>query len=433
MRECSRANRTEECLARLGRHEIERLRHDWELWAREDQLPPLGDWSTWLILAGRGAGKTRAGAEWVRRLALAGEEGLSPCDIRIALVGETLGDVRSVMVEGVSGVLGVHAAHERPLFEPSKKQLIWQSGALAQLFSADDPESLRGPQFTHAWCDELAKWRHARASWDMLQFALRLGDRPRQVVTTTPRPLPLLKEIMADPATRITRAVTADNAANLAPAFLESIVARYKGTRLGRQELEAEMLEDPPDALWPRALIERCRVQAPPPLARIVVAVDPPVSATRRSDACGIIVAGREREARACVLHDATVTQASPSAWAGAAVAAYRRFGADRIVAEVNQGGDLVESVIRQVDPAVAVRKVRATRGKWLRAEPVAALYEQGRVVHAGAFPALEDQMAEFGRNGLSGGGSPDRLDALVWALTDLMLREDVSPRIRTL
>ncbi|RMF09147.1 MAG: ATP-binding protein, partial [Alphaproteobacteria bacterium] len=254
-----------------------------------------------------------------------------------------------------------------------------------------------------------------------------------QVVTTTPRPLPLLKEIMADSATRITRAVTADNAANLAPAFLESIVARYKGTRLGRQELEAELLEDRPDALWPRALIERCRVQVPPPLARIVVAVDPPVSATRRSDACGIIVAGRETEARACVLHDATVTQASPSAWAGAAVAAYRRFGADRIVAEVNQGGDLVESVIRQVDPAVAVRKVRATRGKWLRAEPVAALYEQGRVVHAGAFPALEDQMAEFGRDGLSGGGSPDRLDALVWALTDLMLREDVSPRIRTL
>ncbi|RME99931.1 MAG: ATP-binding protein, partial [Alphaproteobacteria bacterium] len=220
MRKCSRANRTEECLARLGRHEIERLRHDWELWAREDQLPPHGDWSTWLILAGRGAGKTRAGAEWVRRLALAGEAGLSPCDIRIALVGETLGDVRSVMVEGVSGVLGVHASHERPLFEPSKKQLIWQTGALAQLFSADDPESLRGPQFTHAWCDELAKWRHARASWDMLQFALRLGDRPRQVVTTTPRPLPLLKEIMADPATRLTRAVTADNAANLAPAFL---------------------------------------------------------------------------------------------------------------------------------------------------------------------------------------------------------------------
>ncbi len=435
MLDCRRAGTAtrERIAAALSPEEWAFLKHDWEVWARDDQLAPDGDWSTWLLLGGRGAGKTRAGAEWVRAQALGTRPGGDSGDVRIALVGETLSDVRAIMIEGVSGLLGVHAPHERPRFEPSKRQLTWPNGAIAQMFSAEDPESLRGPQFSGAWCDELCKWRYAEQAWDMLQFGLRLGSRPQQVVTTTPRPVPLLKRLMGEDGTVVTRAATAANAANLAPAFLDGIVGRYRGTRLGRQELEAEILEDRPDALWPRALIEQCRVGTRPPLERIVVAVDPPVTSTRRSDACGIVVAGLGPDGRAYVIKDATLERARPAAWARAAVAAYHRFGADRIVAEVNQGGELVESVIRQIDPSVPVRMVRATRGKWLRAEPVAALYEQGRVAHVGAFPALEDQMADFGRDGLSGGTSPDRLDALVWALSELMLRGGAAPRVRTL
>ncbi|GBE44284.1 terminase-like family protein [bacterium BMS3Bbin10] len=349
------------------------------------------------------------------------------------MIGETLSDVRSIMVEGISGLLAVHADHERPKFEPSKRQITWESGAIAQVFSADDPESLRGPQFSHAWCDELAKWRYAQECWDMLQFGLRLGERPRQVVTTTPRPTRLIKQLMDDPSSTVTRAATHRNAANLAPAFLETIVSRYRGTRLGRQELDAEILEDRPDALWPRALLEKCRVSTPPPLERIVVAVDPPVTSGKRSDACGIIVAGLGADERAYVLRDASLEQAAPLAWARAVVDAYHKVAADRVVAEVNQGGEMVAAMIAQVDGGVPVRMVRATRGKWLRAEPVAALYEQGRVSHVGAFPALEDQMADFGRDGLSGGVSPDRADALVWALSELMLRNNMNPRVRKL
>lgn len=427
LRECSRLERIEGYLEKFEPEVIHWLLNDWELWAREDQLPPNGPWTTWLILGGRGAGKTRAGAQWVRAVALEHEAA------RIALIGETLSDVRSVMVEGVSGLLSVHAGHERPLFEPSKKQITWSNGAIAQIFSAEDPQSLRGPQFSHAWCDEVAKWRYAQACWDMLQFGLRLGKKPRQVVTTTPRPIPLLKSLMDNTSCTVTRSTTSDNAANLAPAFLETIVARYQGTRLGRQELDAEILEDRPDALWPRALIEQCRVNTLPALERIVVAVDPPVTSGKRSDACGIIVAGLGPDGRAHVLRDATLEQAAPTKWARAVVGAYHRAGADRVVAEVNQGGELVAAMIAQVDGSVPVRMVRATRGKWLRAEPVAALYEQGRVAHIGAFPELEDQMADFGRDGLSGGASPDRVDALVWAISELMLRGGVPPRVRKL
>jgi len=401
--------------------------NDWDLWAREDQLPPDGDWTTWVILGGRGAGKTRAGAEWVRGVAQAHEAA------RIALIGETLSDVRSIMVEGISGLLAVHANHERPKFEPSKRQIVWESGTIAQIFSADDPESLRGPQFSHAWSDELAKWRYAQECWDMLQFGLRLGEQPRQVVTTTPRPTKLIKQLIDDASSIVTHASTQMNAANLAPAFLETIVSRYRGTRLGRQELDAEILEDRPDALWPRALIEQGRVSIPPPLERIVVAVDPPVTSGKRSDACGIIVAGLGGDERAYILRDATVEQAAPLEWARAVVDAYHRVAADRVVAEVNQGGEMVAAMIAQVDAGVPVRMVRATRGKWLRAEPAAALYEQGRVSHLGAFPELEDQMADFGRDGLSGGASPDRVDALVWALSELVLRGGVPPRVRKL
>lgn len=426
MRDCSRANRID-LLETLDAGAINALVHDWQLWARDDQLPPQGPWLTWLLLGGRGAGKTRAGAEWVRLVAL------DNSDARIALIGETLGDARSVMVEGVSGLLAVHGDHERPNYEPSKKLVTWKNGAVAQLFSAEDPESLRGPQFSHGWLDETAKWRYPDQTFDMLQFGLRLGKRPQQVVTTTPRPVPLLKRLLEEKTTAVSKAATAMNAVNLAPSFLETVIGRYKGTRLGRQELDAEMLEDRVDALWPRALIEQCRVNAAPELERIVVAVDPPVTSNKHSDACGIIVAGRAADGKAYVIRDATLERAAPSEWARAVASAYHRADADRVVAEVNQGGELVAAMIAQVDASMPVRMVRATRGKWLRAEPVAALYEQGRVAHVGAFPELEDQMADFGRDGLSGNASPDRVDALVWAITELMLTQNVSPRVRTL
>jgi phage terminase large subunit-like protein len=427
------AQRTlEDFLATLSADELTRLHYDFELWARDDQLPPDaaqagGAWTVWLMLGGRGAGKTRAGAEWVRGIATT----IDASPARIALIGETLGQARSVMVEGVSGLLAVHPPGSGPLYEPSKRQLTWANGAVAQLFSAEDPESLRGPQFSHAWCDELAKWRRPDESWAMLQFGLRLGEQPRQVVTTTPRPIPLIKALLADPQSAVSRVKTAANAANLAPSFLDVIVGRYRGTRLGRQELDAELLEDRPDALFPRALIERGRVGVAPELRRMVVAVDPPATSGPHADACGIIVAGLGADGRGYVLADRTMERARPLDWAKAVISAYRAYEADRIVVEINQGGDLVEAVLRQVDASVPVRAVRAMRGKWLRAEPVAALYEQGRVGHVGAFAALEDEMSDFGPDGLSGGRSPDRVDALVWALTELLLKDRPEPRVR--
>ncbi len=416
----------------MSARDLERVLYDWHMWARDDQLPPDLPWVTWLLLGGRGAGKTRAGAEWVRRLVL-GQPLAEAHTLRIALVGETLADVRAVMVEGISGLLSVHRRSEAPRFEPTKRRLVWPNGAVAQLFSAEDPDGLRGPQFSAAWCDELAKWRYPERTWDMLQFALRLGERPRQVVTTTPRPLPLLKRLLSDARTAVSKSTTDDNARNLAPTFLETIVGRYRGTRLGRQELDAEILEDRPDALWPRDLIERGRAAKAPALRRIVVAVDPPVTSGGGADACGIVAAGLGDDGRGYVLQDATVEGLRPAQWARAAIAAYHRLDADCLVAEVNQGGELVESVMRQVDARVPVRTVRATRGKWVRAEPVAALYEQGRVAHVGALPELEDQMADFGPDGLSGGQSPDRVDALVWALTELMLTGRGEARVQSL
>ena len=415
----------------LSADELRALHYDFELWARDDQLPPDaaqggGAWTIWLMLGGRGAGKTRAGAEWVRSIATA-----DAAEARIALVGETLSDARSVMVEGLSGLLAVHPPEARPNYEPSKRQVSWPNGAVAQIFSAEDPESLRGPQFSHAWCDELAKWRRPDESWAMLQFGLRLGAAPRQVVTTTPRPIKLIKALLADPQCAVSRVKTAANAANLAPTFLEAIVGRYRGTRLGRQELDAELLEDRPDTLFPRGLIERSRVAMAPELRRVVVAVDPPASSGPHADACGIVVAGLGADGRAYVLADRTVERMRPLDWARAAIGAYRAHEADRIVVEINQGGDLVETVLRQVEASVPVRAVRAMRGKWLRAEPVAALYEQGRVAHVGVLPALEDEMSDFGPDGLSGGQSPDRVDALVWALTELLLKERPEPRVR--
>lgn len=422
----------------MSEAELGFLLSQWSLFAHAHQMPPLlapnGEpWLTWLLIGGRGAGKTRAGAEWVRAQAL----GLAPfADTRtaqIALIGESEHDVREVMVEGLSGILAVHARSERPVWTPSRRRLEWNNGTVAYAFSAEDPESLRGPQFDCAWADELAKWRYADATFDMLQFGLRLGNRPRQLITTTPRPMPLIKRLMADPSTAVTHAPTKANAFHLSPAFLKNVMGRYAGTRLGRQELDGEIIEDRPDALWSRALIERCRIREAPPLSRIVVAVDPPASSGKRADACGIVATGLSGEGGIYVIADDTINGATPAVWASRAVALYQRLEADAIVAEVNQGGEMVSSIIKQIDASVPVKPVRATRGKWMRAEPVAALYEQGRVRHAGSFAALEDEMCDFGIGGLSSGRSPDRLDALVWAIASLAFAPRGEPRVRGL
>jgi len=429
------ASERDPLIAELDAAQAQALLFDWRFWARPNQLPPEGDWTTWLILAGRGFGKTRCGAEWLRAQAC-GATPLAPGRARrIALVAETAADARDVMVEGEAGLLTVHPPAFRPLFEPSKRRLTWPNGARATLYNAIEPDQLRGPQHDAAWADELAKWRHAAATWDQLQFGLRLGPRPRQVVTTTPRPIRTLKNLMEDPDTVITRGTSYENVANLAPAFVKRIIKRYEGTRLGRQELKAEILEDLPGALWTRARIESLRRRAVPELQRIVVAVDPAVGGGTGSDETGIVVAGLGRDGHGYVLEDLSL-RAGPDAWARRAVAAYRRWQADRIVGEVNNGGDLVEHVLRTVDPGVAYKAVRASRGKAARAEPVAALDEQGRVHHVGAFPELEDQMCAFGRDfdRATAGFSPDRVDARVWALTELMLQDaPASPRLRRL
>ena len=406
-------------VAGLTNHQATAQFYDWSRWAYAQQREPEGDWTTWLFMGGRGCGKTRTGAEWVRGLAA---EGVSP----IALVGETMSEALAVMVRGESGLFRVCQDAERPLLRGH--QLIWPNGVEATLMSASDPDRFRGPQFAAAWCDEVAKWPDAEAAWDQLQFGLRLGDRPRQLATTTPRPIPLLRRLLADARTVVSRMKTADNQAHLAPDFMDTVVARYRGSVLGRQELDGELIEDLPGALWQREIFRRFDGGA---VGRIVVAVDPPVTGTAKSDACGIVVAGRVGDG-AVVLEDCTIQQASPLDWARRAVAAFKAHQADAIVVEVNQGGDLVKSVITQVDASVPVREVRASRGKWLRAEPVAALYGRGLVSHVDGLTALEDEMCAFGRDGKSEGRSPDRVDALVWAMTELLLN-DMRPRVRGL
>ncbi len=410
-----------------------------EFWALPHQLPPSGEWRTWVIMGGRGAGKTRAGAEWVRSEV----EGARPMDAgrcrRIALVGETIDQVREVMIFGESGILACSPPDRRPEWQATRKRLIWPNGAVAQAFSAHDPEGLRGPQFDGAWVDELAKWKRARETWDMLQFGLRLGDNPRVCVTTTPRNVGVLKDILAASSTVTTSAPTEANSAYLAEGFLDEVRARYAGTRLGRQELDGLLIDEAEDALWTPAMIEAARIETLPEFDRVVVAVDPPVTGHSGSDECGIIVVGAitrgpVQDWSAYVLADASVNAASPARWARAAIRARELWGAERVVAEVNQGGDLVEQVIRQVDPLVPLRKVHASRGKVARAEPVAALYEQGRVHHARGLGALEDQMCAMTARGYEGRGSPDRVDALVWALTDLIVEPAskwVRPRVR--
>ncbi|WP_231592358.1 DNA-packaging protein [Pelagovum pacificum] len=426
-------------LSGLTDAELRALPFLFDFWAMDHQVPPAGDWRNWVILGGRGAGKTRAGAEWVRaQVEGARRDDPGRCR-RIALVGETIDQAREVMVMGDSGILACCPPDRRPQWIAGRRLLQWPNGAEAMLFSAHDPEALRGPQFDGAWVDELAKWRKDRDAWDMLQFALRLGDDPRCCVTTTPRPTPVMRQLLERESTRVTHAPTSANAANLAASFLREVEERFGGSALGRQELDGVMLTEVEGALWPLELLDAVRFDAPvPELDRIVVAVDPSVSSGRAADECGIVVAGAilkgpPSDWQAWVLADATVRPSGGGDWAAAAVAAYHRHGADRIVAEVNNGGDLVTRVMRVVDPMVPVRAVRASKSKHVRAEPVAALYEQGRVRHVRGLAALEEQMGLMTATGFTGGGSPDRVDALVWALTELMLGPRGRPSVRTL
>lgn len=432
----------EEFLAGLSDQTLMALPYLFDLWALPHQRAPKGDWATWVIMGGRGAGKTRAGAEWVRQQVEGAQAGDTGRYRRVALVGETLDQVREVMVFGESGIMACSPPDRKPEWHGSRRVLVWPNGAEAWAMSASSPEALRGPQFDCAWADELGKWRRGRDCWDMLQFALRLGDAPRALVTTTPRNIGVLKDILKAGDTVVTHAATEANKANLAPGFLKKVYTDYSGSRLGRQELDGRMLEDAEGALWPLERLDGVRRAEVPELDRIVVAVDPPASGKSTADACGIVVAGMQKigagpqDWRAWVLEDASIRGASPAKWAARVVEAARSWQADRVVAEVNQGGDMVESVLRQQDPLLPYRGVHATRGKTVRAEPVAALYEQGRVFHASGLQALEAQMGDMTLLGYEGKGSPDRVDALVWALTDLMIDPAASfqrPQIRRL
>ncbi len=404
-----------EFLGSLTEADAESLLNDWRgFMARPNQIAPDGDWDIWLVMAGRGFGKTRIGAEWVREQVAAGAR-------RIALVGETAADTRDVMVEGESGLLSIYPYSERPLYEPSKRQVTFANGAIAKLYNATEPDQLRGPQHDCAWLDELAKWRYARETWDQLQFTLRLGDHPRQIVTTTPRPIELVKAIVAGQEGRVhvTKGRTLDNISNLAKPFLEKIQTRYEGTRLGRQELDGEILGDLPGAIWRQSVIDLYRSsKIPGQLQRIVVAVDPAVTNTEDSDEHGVVVAGIDGTT-GYVLEDSTCT-GGPQDWAQRAVAMHDKYAADGVVVEVNQGGDMVAHTLRTVRPSLNIIEVRATRGKHVRAEPIAALYEQGRVHHVGSWPELETQMCMMTNAGYEGENSPDRVDALVWAMTEL-------------
>lgn len=393
-----------------------------------NQIPPSGVWHTWLFLGGRGAGKTRAGAEWVRERVLKGAR-------RVALVGPTYSDVREVMIEGVSGLRSIGPPDELPRYESSRHRLVWPNGAEAFAFSATDPDGLRGPQFEIAWIDEFAVWPEPQIALDTLRMGVRLGASPRIVITTTPRPIAALKTLLKQPGVRVTHEPTSANADHLAPGFVTAMQAAYGGSVLGRQELDGLLIDDPPGALWRRRAVEASLVEAPTDLDRLIVAVDPPVTSNARSDECGIVVAGARGEGharQAFVLADESFGPAAPADWAGRVVAAWRAHQADAVVAESNQGGEMVSEIIATIDPNVPVKRVHASRGKRARAEPVAALYSAGRVSHTGRFSALEDQMCAFGAPG-GGTSSPDRVDALVWAISELLLACPAVPRLRRL
>jgi phage terminase large subunit-like protein len=398
----------------LTEDDARQLWYDWPSWARGEQTMPQGDaWRTWLLLGGRGSGKTRPCAEAVRVWAR------DPNAV-IALIGPTSADVRQVMIEGESGILNVCPPEERPRWQPSVRRLVFPSGASAFTYSAEEPERLRGPQHSHCWCDEIAAYPDPKAVWDLLLPGLRLGRNPQRIVSTTPKPLKFLHDLIADPGTVVGRMKTWDNRANLPPAYIDELKRIYGGTRIGRQELEGELLDEAEGALWKRSRIDDLRVRTAPELTRIVVAIDPAVTSGPDSDECGIIAAGIGTDGEGYVLADKT-SRLPPDGWAHRAVSLFDQVEADRIIAEVNNGGDLVESVIRTVRRNIPYEKISASRGKVVRAEPVAALYEQGRVHHCGAFPELEDEMVNFVPGALS--KSPNRADALVWAITWLMLK----------
>ena len=453
----------------LGEARFAAAINHWHFTRRAAQIEPAGRWDSWLVMAGRGFGKTRTGAQWV--------EGIRKHSgrVRIALIAPTHHDARSVMLEGESGLLAVTPPEEIRSYSPSRRQLIWMNGSRAEWFSAEEPDALRGPQFHFAWGDEVARWVDGPTVWMNLRLALRRGSRPRAVLTTTPRPVPLIRALLGDPGVTVTRGRTADNAAHLPVAFIEAVTGAYGGTRLGRQELDGELIEDVAGALWTREMIEGCRVAgcggpsprspfgespSPPwgeglalpsplwgegdcassqrgagaPWRRVVIGVDPPASVG--GDACGIIVVALGQDRRGHVLADCSVSGRSPEGWARAVVAAAEAYGADRVIAEANNGGDMVVSVLRSVEAGLPVTKVHASRGKVARAEPVASLYAGGRVVHQGVFPALEDEMCGMVAGGAyeGPGRSPDRADALVWALTELMLGVVTKgPRIRVI
>lgn len=410
-------------LRRMSDLELGRLSFEWDLNARPSQMPPPGDWSGWLILAGRGWGKTRVGAEFLRAEVESGRAK------RVALVAETSADGRNVMVEGDSGILACSATWNRPVYEPSRRRLTWPNGAVAMLYDACQPDQLRGPQHDLVWFDELAKFRYPQDAFDQVMLGLRAGARPRWIATTTPRPIPLIKRLLSQADVRVTRGKSDENLANIAASFRGNVIDRYRGTRLGRQELDAEILEDMPGALWTRHMLDEMRTGAAPELTRIVVGVDPAASSGEDASETGIIVIGLARNGHAYVLQDCSL-HGSPDAWARRAVNAYRQWAADCLVAEANQGGEMVTHVIQSIAD-IPVKLVRATRGKYVRAEPVSALYEQGRVHHVGALSELEDQMVAFTPEASVDGSSPDRVDALVWAATELFPDIILPPQVR--
>lgn len=430
-------NQVDEVFKQLGPKKVEELKHTWSFWARDEQLEPEGDWNTWFVNAGRGFGKTRAGVEWVREQVKRGAK-------RIAAVAATNSDIERVMVKGESGFLNVCWKGDKtykggkmgyPEWSPTKRTLSWENGAQVQFFSAEEPERLRGPQFELAWCDELAAWNKDQDTWAMLQFCMRLGKHPRIMVTTTPKPTKLVREILKNPTTHTTTGSTFDNAANLAGTYLKAVKEQYEGTRLGRQELYAEVLEESEGALWTTDMLDKASIKHEdlPHLNRIVVSIDPAVTSNAESDMTGIVVAGIDVNGTAYVLGDYT-ERLSPQGWASKAISLYHQYSADRIVAERNQGGEMVRRTLEVEDETVPIKLVHASRGKYARAEPVSALYERGLVKHVvnppdgASLNELETQMRTW--EPLGSIGSPDRLDACVWALTDLSLNGYAKPQL---
>lgn len=416
-------------LRKLPPNELAALEFNWQFWGRPNQQEPQADYRYWVLNAGRGYGKTRTGAETVRSWAERKAHGGV-----YALVGPTSADVRDTMIEGESGILQVSPPWFRPEWYPSKRRLRWPNGAIAITYSAEKPERLRGPNIGAAWCDELCAWKYMKETWSQLRLTMRKGSgRPRTVITTTPRPVELYLKILSDPACITTKGSTFENKANLAPGFIEELIQDFVGTRLGQQELYADILTDVQGALWTHALIDDHRIKSldMSQLVRVVVAIDPAVKASMLSDETGIIVAGRFADGHGVVLEDLSVRGAQPMDWMGRAVNAYHKWRADSIVAEVNNGGDLIEELCKVVDKTVKYKAVHASRGKFTRAEPVAGLYEQFRIHHYGIFKLLEEQMRTY--SPVTAQKSPDRMDALVWALTELFLQKNAAPLLVSL